>query len=77
MHSVLSLTGKFMCTTDTLLHRNNAEIQRYPDWKRGQGESWGSFVYRLCTEGHTFFDAWLLAAGCIGQVGVQCSTKQR
>ncbi|WIA41809.1 hypothetical protein OEZ86_009140 [Tetradesmus obliquus] len=53
---------------DLLLNRNNAEIRQYPDWSRGSGESWSHFVLRLGTEGHTFFDAWLLAAGCIGQV---------
>lgn len=36
---------------------------------KGAGESFPHFLKRLCTEGHTFFDAWLLAAGCIGQVG--------
>ena len=50
------------------MDRNNAEIRRYPDWTRGGGESWGGYFLRLATEGHTFFDAWLLAAGCIGQV---------
>lgn len=51
-----------------LLNRNNAEIRQYPDFTRGAGEGWGHFAKRLCTEGHTFFDAWLLAAGCIGQM---------
>ncbi len=41
------------------------EIRQYPDWKVGDGESVLHFAKRLCTEGHTRFDAWLVAAGCV------------
>lgn len=57
-----------ICPAGILLDRTNAEVRKHPAWTRGKGEGWGHFFYRLCTEGHTFFDAWLLAAGCIGQV---------
>lgn len=44
------------------------QVRKYPDFTPGKGEGFGHYLFRLGTEGHTFYDAWLLAAGCIGQV---------
>ena len=54
---------------DVLIEDERREVRKYPDWTPGVGEGWGHYVYRLCTEGHTYFDALLLAAGAVSKWG--------
>lgn len=64
-----------LCYAAILISENNAEVRRYSAWKKGSDESFIHYLYRMCTEGHTFFDAWLLGAGCVSMPRLRCLSR--
>jgi hypothetical protein len=81
VHSTSSSSTPSSCTAaccvptipaDVLIEEHQKEVRQYPDFTMGAGEPFLHYVKRMCLEGHTYFDAWLISAGAIGEKLAAC-----